>query len=145
MWGLSKWFILKQSSVLSVTLKLLWSSHDVSMSLILLHFYHSVSFSHSFLCSLFSPADARCGKGRRRVRAEVSWGDVGGDAQSDTHGAADTHGRRQSLHIPVELMMCVCLCVCVSVQERTITTAPLLKSVLLFPIPDLSTSCLARN
>lgn len=70
-----------------------------------------------FLC--FLSADARCGKGRRR--AEVYWGDVGRGAQSDTHRATDPHGRRQSLHISVELIMRVHASVCVCFNLKLVS------------------------
>ena len=117
---LCKGLILKQGSVLSFALQLLlvftwclYVSHSPPFSLPLLSV--SVPFSASVTLLLSSchvfvfsfPADARCecDKGRRRFRAEVFRGDVGRGAQPGTHRATDTHGRGQSIHISVELIL----------------------------------------
>lgn len=84
----------------------------LSFSALLLTSSVSVSPLLSFLSHLFvlsSSVDARCGKGRQWFGAEIYWGDVGRGAQPSTNRAADTHGRGQSLHISVELILRVCL------------------------------------
>lgn len=106
-------------------------------------FCHSIAFFFSLLCLFVPPphtttppkppADARCGESRQWLGAEVYGGDVSRGFQPDTHRATDAHGRGQSLHISVQLILCVFLCVCIVIIFSYSTHLCLNPCTFLFP------------
>lgn len=105
------------SDYLLMTSQWLWSGSVFSFALqlhcftimFLCFFLHLLCFRFYFGIFFFLIfTDARCGKDRQRFRAKVYWGDTGRSVQPSTSRATDTHGRRQSLYISVELILLVC-------------------------------------